>query len=349
VAPEPDAATGWATIASSPLSPRVDAVAVWTGAEVLVLGGHENLCHPAADCFQAEPTLVDGAAYSPAEDRWRPIADAPSTPTGAAVVVDGTVYVPSTGDTLLGYDVDLDRWTVVIDGSDQQALTPVGAYQDGLLLRGATEGRARLALLHPDTAVVDQLEPPPLPALYDLDVAVVGDRILVFGNVAGGPDSSDADGPNLVVGAAFDPVGGWRRIPDSPIIGNAPMIVAGGLLVDPSPDRSNRYQDGRTYAWGGTFDPDTDRWQELPPNRPAAQWAAGYPPVAAGDEILTTDGLLLDPRAGTWRPVPPPPGPASRIDAAVVWAGDRIFVWGGQSWRDGPGMLLGAGFTYVPG
>lgn len=57
----------WRTIATAPLSSRSEAVAVWTGSEVIVWGGG------APD----DPMAASGAAYDPIEDEWRRIADAP--------------------------------------------------------------------------------------------------------------------------------------------------------------------------------------------------------------------------------------------------------------------------------
>ncbi len=67
----------WRELPSAPLSPRANAQAVWTGQEVIVLGGETQPCPPNADCVSASPLLRDGAAYDPATDSWHPIAKAP--------------------------------------------------------------------------------------------------------------------------------------------------------------------------------------------------------------------------------------------------------------------------------
>lgn len=73
-APAPSTPAGpWRPLADAPLDGRIDALVIWTGVEVLVVGGRQP----------GEPvTLTDGAAYDPVADAWRRIAHAPR-PAGA--------------------------------------------------------------------------------------------------------------------------------------------------------------------------------------------------------------------------------------------------------------------------
>ena len=309
--------------------------------------------------FPVRRLLDDGAGaarrrrLSPAEDRWRLLAPSPSTLVGPVVVVGDTMYATSFGVSLLAYDITRDRWDEVTNERGRIAGARLEGPVDGsVLLRSA--GGSSLFLLDPTQGTVEELEPAPLPPMSDVDDATIVDgRILLTGREIVVGD----EGPHLLIGAIFDPDAGWRRIPDSEVLGNGPMIEAGGLVVDPSSggaDGGEVERWDRPYPYGGVFDPGTERWSELPPDRPPMAWTAGYLPSpskdarSTGREVLTADGLLLDPRAGTWRAVPAPPGVAERSGAAVTWAGDRIFVWGGASWASGSGMLLGAGFAYVP-
>ncbi|MDQ2826724.1 MAG: hypothetical protein M3Y04_07180, partial [Actinomycetota bacterium] len=69
-----DARAGsWRAIAPGPLSPRSGAVAVWSGREVLVWGGTD------------EVPLSDGAAYDPVADRWRSLSPGPLVGDAQAV------------------------------------------------------------------------------------------------------------------------------------------------------------------------------------------------------------------------------------------------------------------------
>ncbi len=70
----PDTET-WSTISTTGQpSPRSGHAAVWTGTEMLIWGGGA-LPTPS----QVGSALVDGAAYNPTTDTWRPIRSAPDT------------------------------------------------------------------------------------------------------------------------------------------------------------------------------------------------------------------------------------------------------------------------------
>jgi hypothetical protein len=104
-------AGSWRTIASAPVSPPV-AVAVWTGAEVIVWGGGRG---------EGE-TATQGAAYDPTTDTWQRIADAPiglnlasGVWTGDRLIVFGSLLDNrnrAATDTSVGaiYDPASDSW-----------------------------------------------------------------------------------------------------------------------------------------------------------------------------------------------------------------------------------------------
>lgn len=90
----------WRMIADSPLSPRSGHLAVWTGAEMLIVGGG-----------------FDGAAYDPASDSWRPITDSPiDLPNGgtdrvsAVWAEDRLVVWDATADEIAAYEPGSDLW-----------------------------------------------------------------------------------------------------------------------------------------------------------------------------------------------------------------------------------------------
>jgi hypothetical protein len=63
----------WRQLPPSPLSPRVNATALWTGNEVIVIGGQ-----PAITTAQ-QTTYIDAAAYDPTTDTWRRLPTPPTT------------------------------------------------------------------------------------------------------------------------------------------------------------------------------------------------------------------------------------------------------------------------------
>jgi hypothetical protein len=60
------AADEWRPVAASPLEPRMNHFAVWTGAEMLIWGGADGAL-----------LRADGAAYDPQHDTWRLLSEAP--------------------------------------------------------------------------------------------------------------------------------------------------------------------------------------------------------------------------------------------------------------------------------
>ncbi len=93
-----DPTTGaWTPLPVSPLSPRMSAVALWDGTEVVVLGGRN-----------AHTTVPSAAAYDPRTNAWRSLPDPANCPFLGAMV-GGRIYAfgACTGrgaQTLRGFD-----------------------------------------------------------------------------------------------------------------------------------------------------------------------------------------------------------------------------------------------------
>jgi hypothetical protein len=109
----------WRELPAAPLSPRADALSVWTGSELVVVGGDRRPCPPTADCAVPSHLARDGAAYDPTTDQWHPIADAPvgAGPGDRLVTADGSVvlrHVFADGQVqYYVYDPDGDSWTSI--------------------------------------------------------------------------------------------------------------------------------------------------------------------------------------------------------------------------------------------
>lgn len=106
----------WRSIPAAPIEARASAVAVWTGDELVVYGGHTH-----ADDEGLE-YRNDGAAYDPATDEWREIEDSPLSPRSG---IDG-IWI---GDELLvfgGDDPDLDDPDL-----EREPQRPAASYDPG--------------------------------------------------------------------------------------------------------------------------------------------------------------------------------------------------------------------------
>jgi hypothetical protein len=95
----------WRPIPASPLGERVGSLFVWTGREVLQLGGGTPV---GGDSAVEQP---GSAAYDPATDRWRSIDDVPGRDIGLPVLTGrGLVLVSQTGGSSLRFDDADGRW-----------------------------------------------------------------------------------------------------------------------------------------------------------------------------------------------------------------------------------------------
>jgi N-acetylneuraminic acid mutarotase len=108
----------WTLLPATPLSPRREATAVWTGKEMVIWGG---ACRVGlAD--EEQPHFDDGAALDPASGTWRSLPrsplsariDAPSVWTGNEMLIWGGLYAGVTASQAFGdgaaYSPEQDAW-----------------------------------------------------------------------------------------------------------------------------------------------------------------------------------------------------------------------------------------------
>ncbi len=116
---------------------------------------------------------------------------------------------------------------------------------------------------------------------------------------------------------------------------------------------ADRYSGGDGLA-GASYDPASDAWQALP-TIGAPTWTTNYnfPAVAwAGNQLLvwatdTQQGGRYIPASGTWAPMSAVNAPSARQNSSVVWAGSKLFVWGGRT-SGYPFTYFGDGYLYNP-
>lgn len=131
----------WRMLSASPLSPRL-AGGVWTGTELLVTAGRSSSSN-------GMMAYGDGAAYDPATDTWRSIADGPAHP-GFQMAWDGTsLYLFAKGG-MTTYDPATDAWIDDFAGVPvcHDATSPVWTGTD-LILLGCYDGTTGGAMLTP--------------------------------------------------------------------------------------------------------------------------------------------------------------------------------------------------------
>ena len=284
--PAEEVAQGWAALPASPLSPRTEAHAFWTGDQVLVIGGNDGqICPPNADCaMPAAPGLSDGAAYEPSSGEWTEIAPAP-LPLGyiSGAVLSDVLYVfipgfePAAGVRMafLAYHVLDDRWeelnTPPVPGGTALALVAVG---DKVVGYHPTQERGVIPdqLYDPASGDWTDLPADPLAPSFDRSAVWTGQELLMLGvEVVPQPN---AVRPSLYRAAGLDLASGnWRRLPDSEVLGwNPAWFWAADRVMNPSIGSADGGQInnwGRAFSFGGILDPASGAWSPFPIRRPA--------------------------------------------------------------------------------
>lgn len=367
---------GWTRPPDLPYSDRwlgADAPAVWTGRELLVVGGLTEALPPGAEMPMSEGlTLLETPAFDPATSSWRTLPAPPvrmggpahAVWTGTEVLVvssSGFAVGPGTEDggstspcsdttgaviTVASLDPAAGTWTVRSEPTVQ-----AGRVSD-LVWDGT---RAWLAF---DDACV--LGYDPAADTYATPIAPDADEVRSVTAEVSTPtwvESAALAGSELllsftdVVGLlAVDLISGAARDVGAPPFRPADTIATGaGVVRIYGPSERAAVLAAGTGSW---------RELEKPPLGPRnlvsrPSWTGTQVLVWGGSEIKAgrsdplaegywqTDGALLDPVAGTWSAIPAGPdvGPMARS----AWAGDRLVVWsGGNAFGSPDGVIQAA-------
>lgn len=354
---EQGTATGWQAVAGAPLGPREQALGLWTGREVLLLGGSDATpCPPSASCALDPTPLADGAALDPDTGRWRPLAAAPVPLLGAqGKVIGSTAYVLpyASRRELLAYRIDRNTWTRLPVPFDPQAGYVLVAAGDRLVAHRSSDETqpGKDYLFDPAKAAWTVLPADPLGAAWDRTMAWTGRELMLFDHEL--IPNPGAEGPTLTRVAALDLTARtWRRLPDAPMLATSPWITAGTRLINPTPggaDGGKIGNWGRVYPYGGSLDPATGVWSALPGPPVGDTVGAG---VHNGTAAVYTEvaDVVLDTTTGSWQRVPALPG-GDVTGPTVVAAGVRMLVFGGARWRasGSDGKLLNSTWIWTPG
>ncbi len=307
---------GWRKLPTAPLRSRHGASAVWTGREMIVWGG-------AWRAGNASIWLDDGAAYDPAGDKWRRIANSPLEPRSDAVIA-------WTGKAVL-----------IWGGQKQGSETGFGdEWDDG-------------ALYDPAKGTWKPMADWPLSHRYGTRAVWTGTRLVVWG---GASAEAGEDPPPLADGAAFDPGDDkWTKMPAGPLAGRiAPLGAARGndalLAWGPGPA-----EDGKRVALSDSavYDPEHKQWSPAAavPPPPNDAWCLDPPGCVGVDTgkrvVFAGQGLAWDPAANRWAPIAPGPYADPYLGGkATAWTGSRVMLWGGGNARgpaDAPPASVNAG------
>jgi Kelch motif protein len=301
----------WRKLPAAPLAPREALVSVWTGREMILFGRITKQITPKVIRVNVAETFDPGA------QRWR--------------------RLPSPGPTTSFLDYG-GAWT------GKEAIV---------------WGQGVRAAFDPATGRWRQLPSSRLLSVHEGFgfVAWTGKELIGWGGGCCGDAFDD--------GVAFNPrTNRWRALPRSPLAGSTRPIGAWTghelilLVGDTDPD-------GKPWparlARAAAYNPTTGSWRRLP-RIPASRSGAnavwdghellvvgGTAPAAPGRPApLARTGFAFDPATNRWRPLAPME--SGRLDAAAVWTGRRLLLWGGRS--NSPGIARVAipahGLAYDP-
>jgi len=252
----------WRKLPAGPLSPRFNPQLVWTGHEVLVIGGDPD--NESAD----GPGYAAGeAAYDPSLNRWRSLPAMPRTAGHEvrhlrAIATDRGIHVGQ-----MWQHITTDGDTTTLDaGVDFVVYDPA---HDTWTTRETS------------AATLDD-QPPGLDG-----VTVAGDELLVLPGQGWHSDESmrppaiDQHGYRLDLAT-----GAWTVMPAGPIDNTDPLGVwTGSALLEYTGTVASSLDGGPTTGAGesAVWDSATDAWTALP-TAPGAQF--GDTAVWAGDRLL---------------------------------------------------------------
>jgi hypothetical protein len=252
----------WRKLPVAPLSPRFNPELVWTGHDVLVIGGD-----PADESADGPGYAAGEAAYDPSSNRWRKLPAMPSTAGHdvrhlRAMATDRGIYVGQ-------------MWQHITTDGDT---TTLDAGVDFVVYDAVHNTWSRYAT----SAATLNDQPPGLDG-----VTVAGDGLLVLPGQGWHSDESmrppafDQHGYRLDLASST-----WTAMPAGPIDATDPLGVwTGSALLEYTGTIGSSLGGGPTTGAGESaiWDPGTNTWTALP-TAPGAQF--GDDAVWAGDRLL---------------------------------------------------------------
>jgi N-acetylneuraminic acid mutarotase len=300
----------WRSLPPSPLGPRANAVAVWTGDDVLVWGGYRG--NPATPL-----ALQSGAAYHPTTKLWSKIADNQWAHPGAVGVwAEDRLYILAKNGGAK-YNPTTNAWRDIARLPDGSGGGFRAAAWTGTTLFGVLAERevGTIAVARYDNGRNEWTIGKSLRASSQADQNSVS-------TVWTGKELVVSDGASSVW--AYDPTtDAWRALASLSQSATSSSITSiGGKLV------AVYVADDRLRAARAVG----SRWRTIAdsPHTPITQPIA----IDAGGTLVAIDRSgrstpqRVDPSTGRWVSLdgyPLSPG----LSGAAVWASTGLFVWGG--------------------
>lgn len=351
---------GWTAIADAPIPGRLQPSAVWTGGELIVFGGGNNI-------DSGDTAFGDGAIYSFLKNSWTLLP----TTGASARKQSATVW---TGTEMLVWG-GIDGSTPKGDGIAYRAFTktwaampaaPIGARRGPgavwiptlkrLLVWGGRDTTTHLAdgaLFDPATNAWTMLPNAPINGRYAPAAHWTGTEVLLWGGEA-------ADGSTPADGALYNPAtNAWRKVSDAPVVGRvypSTGITDGEFLFfggfgSPTPWNGARLKPLASPSWTAIATPAAT----LPQRQGMQSWSGSgkfviWSGARSGAELVfETTGATYDLATATWEKLPEAGAPTPRMFGIAIDTGAFAIVWSGAG-KPGGGIVenLASGAIYVP-
>jgi hypothetical protein len=308
-------------------------------------------------------TEEDGrfASYEPTSGEWRELSQPPGQGLPGAGMVwtgeDVVLWRQPVQDDPIGMPVAIahdlqDAWRALPTPPIAPRSVPAMVWTgEEVIVWGGEAGEleplpADGAAYNPETDSWRILAAAPLDGLADPVAVWTGSEVIIGGGEAG--DGGERGW------AAYDPVAdAWERLPPPGLPMRPRSAPLGAWTADRLviAHRSPELEDG----FGATFDPATRTWRAIA-DAPAVDTHRNREAAGTGNRLLLwgaddewaaePTALAYDPRVDLWDRLPEPPLPAL-VSPAVVWARDRLVVWGGTALDgDGGAVPSTAGASY---
>jgi hypothetical protein len=301
----------WRVISPAPFALAPGGTSVWTGKEMIVYGA-----------TAADLSVDAAAAYDPAADSWRRLADPPSTPNYCrrnAVWTGTEMLVWGCGQ--LAFDPTTDRWhrlpaapTGVAGGLVVWTGRELISWGGGCCGDASSEGAA----FNPDSDSWRRLAPSPLAASQHAVGAWTGRELIM---IVSGLDPDGKPIAGAARAAAYNPATDtWRRIAAPPELRTAAVWDGHEILLVGG------------SGGGYTYNPATNVWRRLPAAKSGGAQSVvvwtGQQLLLFGGETAPNSLLAYNPQRNGWSMLANAPL-RGRGEPAAVWTGRELIVWGG--------------------
>ena len=338
----------WATTATDVPTARFGHTAVWTGSEMIVWGGCDNVV-----CYSNT-----GGRYDPATDNWRATSTS-SAPdkrishtavwTGNEMIVWGGFSGSNDLNTGGRYNPGTDSWIATSINnapSGRNSHTAVWTGSEMIVWGGLDVGFNDLntgGRYNPSTDSWTATRINNAPSPRDSHTAVwTGSEMIIWG---GGTNTGGRYNPSTNSWTATTTTNApAARYDHTAVWTGSQMIIWGGC--------NGSLPCANPLNTGGRYNPSTDSWtatsiNNAPPARgsPTAVWTGSEMIVWGGfnDGFLNTGGKY-EPSTDSWSATSTTKAPAGRENHTAVWTGDEMIVWGGSD----QGGYLNTGGKYNP-